>query len=148
MVIVLIGIGVLAFLLWEPTAEGVNASATSLSQIYLDDPFLAYVYVGSIAFFVGLYQAFRLLGYIGHGEAFSARSIRALRVIKYCAFTMAGAIVVADVFLVIHARLYPEVGAVDGPEGAVMLGIVATLISLVVATASAVFEKRLRKVFG
>ena len=29
-------------------------------DIYLRDPFLAYVYVGSIPFFIGLYQAFRL----------------------------------------------------------------------------------------
>lgn len=33
MVIILFGIGALAFLLWEPTVEGVNAGAT-FSQIY------------------------------------------------------------------------------------------------------------------
>jgi hypothetical protein len=47
--IVLIGIGALAFLLWEPHIEGRNAHATTF-EIYFKDPFLAYVYVGSIPF--------------------------------------------------------------------------------------------------
>ena len=63
-VIVLIGIGALALLLWEPHIEGRNAHAT-LSQIYFHDPFLALVYLGSIPFFVALYKAFKVLGYVG-----------------------------------------------------------------------------------
>ena len=46
-VIVLIGIGVLAAMLWEPHLEGRNVHAT-LFEIYFKDPFLAYVYIGSI----------------------------------------------------------------------------------------------------
>ena len=71
-VIVLIGIGSLALLLWEPHIEGRNAHAT-LFQIYFNDPFLAYAYIASIAFFVALYQAFKLLGYVGSDEVFSQR---------------------------------------------------------------------------
>ena len=52
-VIVLIGIGVLALLLWEPHIEGRNAHAT-LFEIYFKDPFLAYAYIASITFFVAL----------------------------------------------------------------------------------------------
>ena len=52
-VIVLIGIGALSLMLWEPHLEGRNANAT-LFQIYFNDPFLAYAYTGSIAFFVAL----------------------------------------------------------------------------------------------
>jgi hypothetical protein len=48
-VIVLIGIGVLAFMLWEPHVEGRNAHAT-VFEIYFHDPFLAYAYIGSIPF--------------------------------------------------------------------------------------------------
>jgi len=57
-VIVLIGIGALALLLWEPHIEGRNAHATPF-EIYFKDPFLAYAYVASIPFFAALYQAFR-----------------------------------------------------------------------------------------
>jgi len=143
-VIALIGMGVLAFLLWEPTAEGVNAHATTLYEIYFDDPFLAYMYLGSIPFFVGLYKAIKVLGYIGQNKVFSQPAVNALRTIKYCALITAGAIVAADGFLIIHARLYPELGAQDGPEGAVVLGIVATFASIVVATAAAMFERTLQ----
>lgn len=143
-VIVLIGIFTLAAMLWEPHLEGINANATTLYEIYFDDPFLAYVYLGSIPFFVGLYQAFKVLGYAGQNKVISQPAVKALRTIKYCALITAGAIVLADIFLVMHARLYPELGATDGPEGAVMLGIVATFASIVVATAAAVFERVLQ----
>lgn len=39
-VVVLIGIGALAFLLWEPHLKGRNANATTF-EIYFNDPFLA-----------------------------------------------------------------------------------------------------------
>src|SRR4029077_2828694 len=86
-VIVLIGIGALALLLWEPHLEGRNAHAT-LFQIYFNDPFLAYAYIASIPFFVGLYQALMLLGYSGQNKVFSLNSVRALRTIKYCAIAL------------------------------------------------------------
>ena len=69
-VILLIGIGAFAFLLWEPHIEGRNAHAT-LFEIYFKDPFLAYAYVASIPFFVALYQAFKVLGYAGQNRVFS-----------------------------------------------------------------------------
>ena len=71
--IVLIGIGALGLILWEPHLEGRNAHATPF-EIYFKDPFLAYAYVASIPFFVALYQAFKVLGYIGGNMAFSQAS--------------------------------------------------------------------------
>ena len=85
-VIVLIGIGALALMLWEPHIEGRNAHAT-LFEIYFKDPFLAYAYTASIPFFVALYQAFKVLGYVGRNEVFSQAAVKALRTIKYCAMT-------------------------------------------------------------
>ena len=61
-VVVLIGIGALALLLWEPHLEGRNAHAT-LFQIYFNDPFLGYAYIATIPFFVALFQAFKLLAF-------------------------------------------------------------------------------------
>ena len=86
-VIVLIGIGALALLLWEPHIEGRNANAT-LFEIYFKDPFLAYAYIASIPFFVALYQAFKVLGYVGQNKVFSQAAVKALRTIKYCAITL------------------------------------------------------------
>jgi len=137
-VIVLFGIGVLAALLWEPHLEGRNVHAT-LFEMYFNDPFLAYVYIGSIPFFVALYQAVKMLGYVGKNKTFSQGTVKALRMIKYCTLVTAVAIVAADAFLMIAAR-----SGKDDPAGAVMLGIIATFASIVIATAAAVFERVLQ----
>ena len=76
-VVVLIGIGALAIMLWEPHIEGRNAHAT-LFEIYFKDPFLAYAYIASIPFFVALYQAFKVLGYVRQNKTFSQATVKAL----------------------------------------------------------------------
>lgn len=135
-VIVLIGIGTLAFMLWEPHIEGRNANAT-LFQIYFNDPFLAYAYIASIAYFAALYQAFKLFGYIVQNKVFSLNSMKALRAIKYCAMSLVGFIVAPVTYLFI---VRPD----DDIAGGVALGLLLIFVSVVVATAAAVFEKKLQ----
>ena len=136
-VTVLIGIGAFALLLWEPWVEGVNAHATTLYQIYFDDPFLALVYIGSIPFFAALYQAFKLLGYVGRNEVFSKRSVKALRTIKYCALAIIGFVVLEEIFIMAnHGN--------DDPAGGVFMGVLITFGSAVIATAAAMFERILQ----
>ncbi len=96
-VIVLIGIGALALMLWEPHIEGRNAHAT-LFEIYFKDPFLAYAYIASIPFFVALYQAFKVLGYAGQNKVFSQAAVKALRTIKYCAIAIIGFVAGAEAY--------------------------------------------------
>ena len=134
-VIVLLGIGVLALLLWEPNLEGRNVNAT-LFEIYFKDPFLAYAYIGSIPFFVALYQAFKLLGYIRRNEIFSQRSVRALRTIKYCALAIIGFVAVSVIFMIGGDR--------DDRPGGTFMRILITFPSIVVAIAAAVFERILQ----
>ncbi len=137
-VIVLIGIGVLALLILEPRFEGVSAHATTLSQIYFDDPFLALVYAGSIPFFMGLYQAFKVLGYTGQNKVFSPAAVKALRTIKYCALVIIGFVVVEEVFIMLNHGS-------DDSAGGVFMGVLITFGSIVVATAAAMFERVLQK---
>src|SRR5882724_9816359 len=99
-VIVLIGVAALAFMLWEPLIEGRNAH-TTLFEVYFNDPFLAWAYTASIAFFVGLYQTFKLLGYIGKNMVFSQPAVKALRTIRYCSATLVGFVVAAEAYLFI-----------------------------------------------
>lgn len=136
-VLVLIGIGALALLLWEPHLEGRNAGATT-SQIYFNDPFLIYIYIASIPFFVALYQAFMLLGYIGQNKVFSLNSVRALRTIKYCAVSLIGFIVAAEVYIFIAHSDTEDIA------GGVAMGLFLIFGSAVIATAAAVFEKLLQ----
>src|SRR5216110_2285169 len=136
-VIVLIGLGALAFLLWEPHLEGRNAHAT-LFEIYFRDPFLAYAYLASVAFFVALFQAFRLLGYIGQNNVFSLDSVRALRIIKYCAIALVAMIGGAVAYLFIAVR------GKDDIAGGVAVGLAMIFVSVVIGTAAAVFERLLQ----
>lgn len=137
-VIVIIGLGALALMLIEPHFEGRNAHAT-LFQIYFNDPFLAYAYVASIAFFVALYKAFRLLGYIGRNEVFSQPAVNTLRTIKFCALSLVGFILGAEAYFFLIQR-----GKEDDIAGGIMMGLVMIFVSVVVATAVAVFERTLQ----
>ena len=134
-VIVLIGIGAFALMLWEPHIEGRNAHAT-LFQIYFNDPFLAYAYIASIPFFAALYQAFKVLGYAGQNKAFSQAAVKALRTIKYCAISIIAFVAVGEIFIVF--------GKSDDRSGGVFMGLLITFGSAVVAAAAAMFERILQ----
>lgn len=134
-VLVLIGIGALSLMLWEPHIEGRNARATPF-EIYFNDPFLAYAYIASIPFFTGLYQAFKVLGYVGQNAVFSPAAVRALRIIKYCAMATIGFVVVGEVFIML--------GESDDRAGGVFMGILITFPSVVIAAAMAILERVLR----
>jgi hypothetical protein len=138
-VIVLFGIGALALLLWEPQVEGRNAHATQF-QIYFKDPFLVYAYTGSIAFFVALYQAFRLLGYIGQNRVFSVESVKALRTIKSCALTLVAFLVGAEIYLLVFVR------GSDDIAGGVAMGLLLILGCAAVGTGAAILERMLERV--
>ncbi len=135
-VIVLIGIGVLVIMIRFPLTEG-RAVNLDLFSIYTD-PFIIYGYLASIAFFVVLYQAFKFLGYIGQNKVFSLNSLKALRAIKYCAIVLSILIVAAAFYIrIFHAKD-------EDPAGFVAICIVTTFISIVIATAAAVFERTLQ----
>ena len=134
-IIVLSGVGALTLLLWEPHIEGRNAHATFF-QIYFNDPFLAYAYIGSISFFVALYQAFKVLGYVGQNKVFSQAAVKALRTIKYCAIAIIGFVAVGEIFIFLNES--------DDRAGGVFMGILITFGSVVIATAAAMFARILQ----
>ncbi len=134
-VVVLIGIGALVAMIWEPQVEGRNAHVTPF-EIYFKDPFLAYAYIASIPFFVALHQAFKVLGLVGQNKVFSQAAVRALRTIKYCAVAMIGFIAVGEIFILLG-------DSEDKPPG-VFMGILFTFGSTVVATTAAMFERILQ----
>ena len=136
-VIVLLGVGILALLLWEPQTEGRNVRATQF-EIYFKDPFLAYIYLAFVPFFVVLYQVFRLLGYARANEIFSDRCVKALQIIKFCGIATALFILGAEAYIFIFVR------GTDDVAGGAMMGVFISFVSAVVATAAAVFERILQ----
>lgn len=135
-VIVLIGIVALALLLWFPLTEG-RATNLDLFSIYFD-PFILYGYLASIAFFVALYKAFKLLGYIGQNKVFSSNAVNALKSIKYCAIVLSLSIVTAGLFIRLSHNKE------DDSAGFLAMCIVTTFVTIIVATAAAIFEKILQ----
>jgi hypothetical protein len=134
--IVLIGIGALAFLLWEPHVEGRNAHATTF-DIYFKDPFLAYVYVGSIPFFVALQRAFGLVGHARRNGAFSHVSLDALRAINRCALAIMGFVAGGVVIIILTGDKE------DRPAG-IFMSLLVTLAAGVIATAATMFARKLQ----
>jgi len=135
-VIVLIGIVVLVFMIRLPLTEG-RAKNLDIFNIY-SDPFILYGYVSSIAFFVALYKAFRLLGYIGQNKVCSSNSVGTLKSIKYCAIVLSVLIVTAGLYIKIFHNKE------DDPAGFLAICIVTTFVSIAVATVAAIFEKTLQ----
>jgi len=133
---VLIGLIALVLLIWFPLTEG-RATDLDLFSIYID-PFILYGYAASVAFFVALYNAFKLLGAIGQNKVFSSNAVKRLRNIKLCAIVLGVLIVGAGLFI----RLAHDQD--DDPAGFLAICIVTTFVAIVVATAAAIFEKVLK----
>lgn len=137
-VTVLIGLGALAFLLWEPHVEGRNAHAT-VFEIYFKDPFLAYAYVGSIPFFVALYRAFGLFGHFRKNRAFSQGTVDALRSIKHCAMAVIGFVVVGVGIIILFGDKE------DRPAG-VFMGFLVAFAAGVIAAVAAALARHLQSI--
>jgi len=137
-VIVLVSIVALLIMIRFPLTEG-RAQNLDLLSIY-SDPFILYGYASSIAFFIALYKAFRLLGNIRNNKLFSQNSVRILRSIKYCAFALTILVALAGLYIrIFHSKD-------DDPAGFLVICIAITFVSIAVAIAFAVFEKILQNV--
>lgn len=135
-VIILLGIVVLFVMIQFPLTEG-RAVNLDLLSIY-SDPFIVFSYLASIPFFVALYQGFKLLRHIRQNKVFSLNSVKALGTIKYCAIVLTIFIVIAGIYI----KIFHAEG--DDPAGFLAMCVVAAFVSIVTATAAAVFEKTLQ----
>jgi len=130
-VVVLFGLGVFVFMLWEPHLEGRNAHATPF-EIYFADPFLAYAYVASIPFFAVLYRTFEWLGYAGRNDLFSPAAFQALTTIKHCGMSL--------IVFVVGGQLIILLQESDDRAGGVMMGLLALLVSVMITAMSTISE--------
>jgi hypothetical protein len=131
-VIVCIAITVIAGMIVFPQTEG-RAANLDLVHIYLD-PFIIYIYVASISFFVGLYQAFKLLHLIDGNKAFSKDAINALKVMKIASISL----IVFIILALCYIRFFVQGEDSTGPT---MLGIMMIIGFGVIATAAGIFQK-------
>ena len=134
-VICLIAIGALAGMIWFPQTEG-RAANLDLISIYTD-PFIIYIYITSIPFFIGLYQAFKLLNFIDANKAFSQGAVNTLKNMKFASLSLIGFIALAEFYIRFFAHG-------DDPAGPTAIGIFASFAAAVIVTAAAVFQKLLQ----
>jgi hypothetical protein len=97
-------------------------------------PVLLGMYVPAIPFFLALYQAWKLLGYIDQNKAFSEFSVQALNNIKYLA------IVISILYAIGMPYIFMVADRDDAP-GVVLIGLVIVFASIVVATFAALLKK-------
>lgn len=136
-IIILVGISALAFMLYEPHLEGRNVGATNF-DIYFKDPFLACAYVASVFFFITLYKVFKILGYVRENKRVSQETVKALKVIQYCAMIIIGFVIVREVYIGIVVR------GTDDIAGGVAMGVFIALISGIVVITTVMLQKSLQ----
>ncbi|MFA7419284.1 MAG: DUF2975 domain-containing protein [Melioribacteraceae bacterium] len=136
-VIIFIGIGAFIFMLWEPHIEGRNAHST-LFEIYFNDPFLAFAYIASIPFYMGIYNAVKVLGYYRQNNVVSKGAVKSLRTIKLCALSIIGSVFVGEIFIMMNES--------DDRAGGVFMGFLIISISVGIAAAASKFQKNLQNV--
>lgn len=131
-VITFVGIAVAAGLVYFPQTEG-RAVNLDLISIY-SDPFIIYVYLGSMPFFFGLYQAIKLLTLIDHNKAFTQQAVNTLKYMKQASLTLIAGILMAMIYIRFFAHG-------DDPAGPMMLGICMNVAFAAIATAAGIFQK-------
>jgi hypothetical protein len=134
--VIALGVATVFFMFWMPQNEGRNVNATQF-QIYFNDPFLAFAYIGSIAYFVGVYKVFKLLGYYRENQLSSDASVKALQTLKFCAKLIIAFVVIAEIYIM----TIPS----DDRAGGIAMGVFITIGSLIVLATASVIGSRIKK---
>jgi hypothetical protein len=129
-VVIIIGLAVLALCAFVLPA-GIGAENVGRYRYILFG-----MYIPAIPFYLGLYQAFKLLNYIDQNKAFSRLSVDVLKIIKYCAFVISALYVAGMPYIF-------SVAQDDDAPGVVLIGLVIIFASFVVAVFAAVLQKLL-----
>lgn len=100
-------------------------------------PMFLSMYAAAIPFYIALYHTLQLLHYIDTDKAFSKRSVKSLKSIKYAAAT------ISALYLVISPYFYYIANHEDAP-GFMVIGLLFIGGPLVIAVFAAVLQKLLQ----
>lgn len=134
--IILIGIAILTSCVLVLPWIARGAAGGSIKMAFVLYCILIVMAATTIPFFIALYQAFKLLGCIDTNKAFSELSVKALKNIKKCA-------TIISILYVLIMPLFYIVGEVDDAPGVILIGMILTFASVVVAVFAAVLQKLL-----
>ena len=130
-VVLLLGVVVLALSVFA-LPVGIRESAASKYELIFWG-----MYVTVVPFFVALFHTLKLLQYIDKNRAFSVRSIRSLKYIKYCA------LIISILYTIGMPQIYLAAEEDDAP-GVILIGLVLAFAPLVIAVFAAVLQKLLQ----
>lgn len=136
-VVVLMGLPVLALCIFLLPGLSGYVAEIAPEFSYMKYLFLIGMYAAALVFFFALYQTLKLLTYIDKNKAFSELSVSALRNIKRCAIT------ISILYLAELPIIYLIADADDAP-GVMLIGLVITFASMVIAVFAAVLQKLLK----
>jgi len=103
------------------------------------DPILLGIYASVIPFFIAIYQTLKLLNYIDKNKVVSDSSVRALKIIRYCA------IIISALYLVGMPYIF-QVADKDDAPGVVALGLLFAFIPMVIAASVTIIQSVLQDV--
>ncbi len=135
-VVLLIAASALVGLIQFPRTEG-RAVNLDLIRIYTN-PFIIYIYIASVPFFTGLYQAFKLLNLLEANRIYSQDAVNSLKVMKLASISLIGFIALA----VFYIRFFAN--GDDDPAGFVSLGVLGSFLAVITVTAVSAFQKFLQ----
>ena len=138
MAVILMGIPVLALCIFVVPEIGNFAAELYPDIAYIKSLVLLDLYAAAIPFYFALYHAFKLLSYIDMNKAFSDLSVKALKMIKYCAITISG-------LFVAGMPLFYLVADKDDAPGVIVIGLVIIFASMVIAVFAAVLQRLLQE---
>ena len=139
-VLVLLALSAFAFCLFAIPEMASRDAAAHPETAYLQYPFLLSAYLLFGIFFTALYQTFKLLSLVSQNQQFSIQSVRALKMIKYCALITAGLFIAGLLFLIFF---------IGGDiAGLFMMSAILIIASIAVSAFAAVLEKLAAKVTG
>ncbi|PFJ15775.1 hypothetical protein COD67_23525 [Bacillus cereus] len=139
-IIFLAGIAILALCILLPEIA-IRDAKVHPDTAYFLIPFLIYAYGFCITFSIVLYQVFKLLTYIEKNDAFSKLSLKSLKVIKKCAFTVIFLILLGIATLKVLAKVTG-----DDAAGPISLSLMCILVTSIIAAIVDVLQKPLKNI--
>lgn len=131
----LIGMGILALLIF--VVPLIAEEFAKYFPAYMLYPVIIGMYMTALPFFFALFQALKLLSYIDKNMAFSDSSVKALKNVKWSAFSISIVYVVLLPFLYLLAEY-------DDAPGFIVIGLVFIFASFVIAVFAAVLQMLLK----
>ncbi|HLR61407.1 MAG TPA: DUF2975 domain-containing protein [Lentibacillus sp.] len=136
-VVVLMGLPVLALCIFLLPGLSEYVAEITPEFSYMKYLFLIGMYATAIVFFFALYQTLKLLNYIDKSKAFSQVSVEALKNIKYSAITI-------SILYIAELPIIYLIADADDAPGVMLIGLIITFASMVIAVFAAVLQKLLK----